>query len=275
MRPCWGTLPFSHGAPETGRVIRAHPWTQSVQTLICLIQGLNELLWKLICKGDEVSPTLGCFSVTLGEISSKYGAKWSISLSSVKWQLAHSEREIALMDPTLGPMAAARQQPLPLISPVVCVGVYHICWLFSMWLWLISDPHRRLVHRPEDSSGGVWGYLWVTTPLLLQLFQSAISGPGPLMLLENPVTISMLYVSEESGFAQDKMLIISRLIWLTHKWVAKWICQLVYQEKLLKAMLLPFPCFFSVGFHTLGWFRFQSTLPIAEGCGSWPVWDKL
>ncbi len=30
--------------------------------------------------------------------------------------------------------------------------VYHISWLFSMWLWLISDPRCCLVHRPEARS---------------------------------------------------------------------------------------------------------------------------
>lgn len=33
--------------------------------------------------------------------------------------------------------------------------VYHISWLFSMWLWLISDPRCCLVHRPEAGSHGV------------------------------------------------------------------------------------------------------------------------
>lgn len=33
--------------------------------------------------------------------------------------------------------------------------VYHISRLFSMWLWLISDPRCCLVHRPEAGSQGV------------------------------------------------------------------------------------------------------------------------
>lgn len=33
--------------------------------------------------------------------------------------------------------------------------VYHISWLFSMWLWLISDPRCCLVHKPEAGSRGV------------------------------------------------------------------------------------------------------------------------
>lgn len=33
--------------------------------------------------------------------------------------------------------------------------VYHISWLFSMWLWLISHPRCCLVYTPGGSSRGV------------------------------------------------------------------------------------------------------------------------
>lgn len=89
---CWGTLPFSHGAPEADRAIRAHRWTQSIQTLICLFQGLNELSERSFAKQMKSCPLWGV-SVSPWVKFPKYGAKWSISLSSVKWQVTHSERE--------------------------------------------------------------------------------------------------------------------------------------------------------------------------------------
>lgn len=48
---------------------------------------------------DEDLLTPGCLSLTLGEVSSKYGARRSMRLTSVNWQVTRSERE-TLMDPS-------------------------------------------------------------------------------------------------------------------------------------------------------------------------------
>lgn len=66
--------------------------------------------------------TPGCLSLTLDEASSKYGARRSMRLTSVNWQVTRSERE-TLMDPS--PSLAAPFLPVLLWS-AGGVGGYHI-----------------------------------------------------------------------------------------------------------------------------------------------------
>lgn len=97
------------------------------------------------------------------------------TLTSVKWQVTSCEGGCDNGSHTTSDTSGTLVAPS---SDLSCGlgGVYHISWLFSMWLWLISDPHCCLVHRQGAGSRGGIRYLRVTTSPLLQLLFDACNG---------------------------------------------------------------------------------------------------
>lgn len=99
---------------------------------------------------DEDLLTPGCLSLTLGEVSSKYGARRSMRLTSVNWQVTRSERE-TLMDPS--PPLAPPFLPALLWSGGGGGGVSYQLIVFNVTL---IDTRST----PSSGSGGrrrLWG----------------------------------------------------------------------------------------------------------------------